>query len=221
MSGVTVRKNVISGNDSHGISLSGATGTSVTGNFIGTVQGGASALANTGSGVHITGAATGNEVLDNVIAFNGGDGVTIESSSALKNGVRRNAIHSNTGLGIDLAPDGVTANDAGDGDTGPNGLQNFPVLTAAVVGGDRFEITGSLNSTAGTLFGLDFYSNTSCDPSDQWRRSGLAGQRTQVHGRHRSIRLHAQCARGGRHHLSTGAGRELHHRHRLGVPRRR
>ena len=165
VSGVTVRKNVISGNDSHGISLSGATGTSVTGNFIGTVQGGASALANTGAGVHITGAATGNEVLDNVIAFNGGDGVTIESSRALKNGVRRNAIHSNTGLGIDLAPDGVTANDTGDGDAGPNGLQNFPVLTAAVVGGDRFEITGSLNSTAGTLFGLDFYSSTSCDPS--------------------------------------------------------
>ena len=165
VSGVTVRKNVISGNDSHGISLSGATGTSITDNFIGTVQGGASALANTGSGVHITGAATGNEVLDNVIAFNGGDGVTIESSSALKNGVRRNAIHSNTGLGIDLAPDGVTANDTGDGDAGPNDLQNFPVLTAAVVGGDRFEITGSLNSTAGTLFGLDFYSNTSCDPS--------------------------------------------------------
>ena len=33
------------------------------------------------------------------------------------------------------------------------------------MGGDRFEISGSLNSTAGTLFGLDFYSNTSCDPS--------------------------------------------------------
>ena len=165
VSGVTVRTNVISGNDSHGISLSGATDASITGNFIGTVQGGASALANTGSGVHITGAATGTEVLDNVIAFNGGDGVTIESSSALKNGVRRNAIHSNTGLGIDLAPDGVTSNDVGDGDAGPNDLQNFPVLTAAVVGGDHFQITGSLNSTAGTLFGLDFYSNTSCDPS--------------------------------------------------------
>ena len=165
VSGVTVRTNVISGNDSHGISLSGATDASITGNFIGTVRGGASALANTGSGVHITGAATGNAVLDNTIAFNGGDGVTIESSNALKNVVRRNAIHSNTGLGVDLAPDGVTANDTRDADSGPNGLQNFPVLTAAVIGGNHFGVTGSLNSTAGTLFGLDFYSNTSCDAS--------------------------------------------------------
>ena len=59
----------------------------------------------------------------------------------------------------------MTANDTRDPDSGPNGLQNFPVLTAAVIGGNHFGVTGSLNSTAGTLFGLDFYSNTSCDAS--------------------------------------------------------
>ena len=36
-------------------------------------------------------------------------------------------------MGIDLEDDGVTANDNLDSDTGPNGLQNFPVISNVVV----------------------------------------------------------------------------------------
>ena len=62
----------------------------------------------------------------NTIAFNAGAGIVIENS--LANPIQRNSIFANVGLGIDLGADGVTPNDAGDGDSGPNDLQNFPVL---------------------------------------------------------------------------------------------
>src|SRR5262249_32103234 len=61
--------------------------------------------------------------------------------------------------------DGVTANDAGDGDTGANQLQNFPVLTAATNASASVTIAGTLNSKASTTFDLDFFSNVRCDPS--------------------------------------------------------
>jgi hypothetical protein len=58
----------------------------------------------------------------------------------------------------------VTLNDPGDGDTGPNGAQNFPVLTTADSAAGSTTIDGTLNSTASTIFQLDFYRNTACDP---------------------------------------------------------
>jgi hypothetical protein len=50
------------------------------------------------------------------------------------NRITRNSIYNNGGLGIDLNFAGVTgpvlvsANDDGDGDTGPNNIQNFPMI---------------------------------------------------------------------------------------------
>jgi hypothetical protein len=64
-----------------------------------------------------------------------------------------------------LGNNGVTPNDSGDGDTGDNNRQNFPVITAAVVSAGSVNIQGTLNSTASTSFQVDFYSNSVCDPS--------------------------------------------------------
>jgi beta-lactamase superfamily II metal-dependent hydrolase len=160
--------NVISGNDSRGVEIIGssASGNTVEGNYIGTDITGTADLGNSWNGVLISGASS-NTIggtaagAGNTIAFNGGDGVFVESGTA--NLIDRNSIHSNTGLGIDLDPDGVTANDAGDGDTGANNLQNFPVLTS-VSSGSTF-IEGTLNSTPDTEFRLEFFANVACDPS--------------------------------------------------------
>ena len=76
-----------------------------------------------------------------------------------------NEIDSNTNLGIDLGHDGVTLNDAGDIDTGPNGLQNFPVLGSASLTGSNLLVDGTLNSTPDTTFRLEFFANAQAETS--------------------------------------------------------
>lgn len=65
----------------------------------------------------------------NLIAFNGAHGVRV--LNGIGTGILSNSIYANGLLGIDLDPAGITPNDNGDGDMGPNKLQNFPVLTSA------------------------------------------------------------------------------------------
>jgi uncharacterized repeat protein (TIGR01451 family) len=166
-------RNIISGNDGSGIMVSGspATGNQVQGNFIGTDSSGAVALANNGIGVVITNGASNNSVggagagAGNIIAFNNGVvGVVITGGTG--NAVLSNSIFSNAGLGIDISDDaGITPNDLCDGDVGANNLQNFPVLTSASSSGGNTTIVGTLNSTQGTTFRIEFFSSATCDPS--------------------------------------------------------
>jgi hypothetical protein len=110
--------------------------------------------------------ASGNAVggtAPNTIANNGGDGVFVSAGTG--NAVRSNSLYGNAGLGLDLGTDGVTPNDPGDSDTGPNGLQNFPVVTFAGSGGGSTTVQGSLNSTPSSSFTVEFFSNPSCDGS--------------------------------------------------------
>ena len=164
--------NVISGNDFDGVHINSATSTGnlVQGNKIGTRLDGVTPLHNNSEGVIVLNSASNNTIggataaEGNIIASNFGAGVTIESGTG--NAIRTNSIFSNTGLGIDLSPAGVTPNDVNDGDTGANNRQNFPVLTSAkgAVGGG-VNIQGTLNSTANTTFSLDFFASPSCDAS--------------------------------------------------------
>jgi len=130
---------------------------------------GTAALSNTQDGVNIVLAATNNLIggtaagAGNFIAYNAEDGVNIADGT--NNAILSNSIFTNTGLGIDLDNDGVTSNDAGDSDNGPNGLQNFPMLSSAAISGSNVIISGTLNSTANTTFDLQFFANTVCDPS--------------------------------------------------------
>ncbi|MBA3241932.1 MAG: hypothetical protein H0T60_11960, partial [Acidobacteria bacterium] len=46
-----------------------------------------------------------------------------------------------------------------DPDTGPNNLQNFPVLASATSGGGTTTIQGTLNSEASKAYRIEFFSN--------------------------------------------------------------
>jgi ELWxxDGT repeat protein len=164
--------NVISGN-SRGLWLFNVTGTVVQGNRIGTDVSGNSSIGNS-EGISISSGFTpsadnvigGTEATaGNIIAFNTSFGITLSQalSTTLGTKIQGNSIFSNTNLGIDIGGDGVTANDSGDLDSGPNNLQNFPVLTNVTVGNPV--ISGTLNSRPNTTYTLEFFSNAAVDLS--------------------------------------------------------
>jgi trimeric autotransporter adhesin len=149
---------------------SGAGNNSIQGNVIGTDVNVTKKLGNF-HGVFVSDAA-GNmiggtvDAASNTIALNGKSGVApnskqgvvIVGNAATGNSILRNSIFGNgipPGPSIDLGNDGVTANDARDPDTGPNALQNFPVLTSA----SETRIEGRLNSRPGRRFIIQFYTN--------------------------------------------------------------
>jgi hypothetical protein len=178
-------RNIISGNFENGLVIAnGATHNSILGNSIGTDAlatidlGNARAPFTPGGGITISDASDGNVVGGNVIAYNGnseagGWGIRIRGGTG--NRVTSNSIHSNFALGIDLGTVGVTPNDAGDGDSGPNGLQNFPVITdvSPVPGGTRFQ--GTLESTPSEGFQVQLFSVPYCDPGGHGEGATLLG----------------------------------------------
>ena len=171
-------RNVISGNSSVGVHLISGSGSRVVGNRIGTTASGTTALGNGLGGVLIEGGSSDNQIGDgttagsNTVAFNGHDGVavigSVLGSTSTGNEVSRNSIFSNGGLGIDLMglgedffTDIANKNDAGDADSGPNNLQNKPVLTSAKAVSGTTTIKGKLDSTPGKSFVVRFFSNPS------------------------------------------------------------
>lgn len=165
-------RNLISGNDFGGISIvsSTAAGNVIQGNLIGTDDTAVATLQNTGTGIRILGGSgtlIGGTVsgAKNVIAFNSGAGVLLTSGAGSGHAIVGNSIHSNGGLGIDLNNDGPTANDTNDADTGPNALQNVPVITAAISDTNSTTISGTLQSTPNKSLVIELFSNTSADSS--------------------------------------------------------
>ncbi|TWT46160.1 hypothetical protein RAS1_26080 [Phycisphaerae bacterium RAS1] len=189
--GTIIRNNVIGGivvNGSNhyagqrfgvGVSVTGdSTDTLIVGNKIGTDASGTQPIPNR-TGVLVAPWTAliipGNVMLGgdspddgNLIAFNERYGVGV-ASLVLGTTITGNAIHSNGTLGIDLGTnagiDGPTPNDPGDGDSGGNALQNFPVLTGATLAGGSVHITGTLNSAAGEEFRVELYISAGCDPT--------------------------------------------------------
>ncbi len=172
-------RNIISGNATFGIQLSGqgTFGNIIIGNYIGTDTLGLNDLGNQADGIYINGTAYGNQIGDgtdqgaNWIGFNGAvnnhagiviDDTPVNGFYSDQNLITGNSIFYNGGFGIDLLPVGFTVNDAGDVDTGANGLQNTPVLSS-IVARNTTTIDGTLNSAANRDYNIELFSSTDCD----------------------------------------------------------
>jgi titin len=165
--------NQISGNRGNGIDLLGSSGCVIERNWIGTDAGSPTVfpLGNAGAGIRISGDTNriGGLTLGqgNVIEYNGGAGVAVTSGE--RNEISGNQIFDNDGLGIDLgAFSGVTPNDEGDADTGPNRLQNFPVLASALSAYGATTVQGTFNSAPAATFRLE------CFASPPWDIAGVS-----------------------------------------------
>lgn len=156
--------NVISGSGDPAIRIGDSHSNTVQGNLIGTDASGEVALGNDFEGVYLDNNSSNNLIggteagAGNTVVSSTGIGVAVVTGTG--NAILGNSIYGSGSPGIDLGYDDVTANDAGDGDTGGNNLQNFPELSLAITG--SAEIEGTFNSAANSTFRLEFFSNDGC-----------------------------------------------------------
>ncbi|MEO8672893.1 MAG: CSLREA domain-containing protein [Tahibacter sp.] len=147
----------------------------VINNYIGTDAQGVLDRGN-GTAVLIASGASGwtvgNDASPNLLAFSGGGGAEVFDAGN-NNRVFANDYVKNQNSGIDLAEAnlrGNTPNDADDADTGPNNLQNFPVVATAVQNYGTVVLTGALDvphtpTVVVQNFTIGLYSSGACHSS--------------------------------------------------------
>ena len=150
-----VQGNLIVDNRSPGIDVPNASGTILIADN--SITGNAAAAGAEQTGILIRGGTADTTIVHNVISGNVGGGVVVAGTGTAE--ITQNSIFGNTGapgLGIDLrlasatVGDGVTPNDAGDGDGGGNARQNYPVLTSATSDLTTVTVTGHFALTDGS-----------------------------------------------------------------------
>lgn len=159
--GNTLSNNTLSGNNGIGITFEGAAVAGTTQISDNLIQGNI-ITNNSGAGISFTGNANTtidqNTITANTITGNSGDGIGISGATATGNAIYANTnISGNGGLGIDLIGiNGVNANDAGDADSGPNTLMNYPVVSSIAGTTVNFTLDTSANANG---YRIDFYRN--------------------------------------------------------------
>jgi CSLREA domain-containing protein len=170
-------RNVISGSIASGISIAGNGTATIQGNYIGYAANGTSPIPNGFESVIVKNIGPGNSVAiggigagqgNRIYADTGKSGILVEAvtgQTVERVNIRGNRISAGL-LGINLqpvgeSPDTITGNDALDLDSGPNGLQNFPVLTSAAAGAPG-TISGTMPGKFSSTYQLDFYSGSAC-----------------------------------------------------------
>lgn len=171
---IAIHDNLISANLGDGVAIfdSPMSGTHLVANGIGIGVGGL-AFGNAGHGVIVAGNSRGAFVGKRwrfsafgaaSISHNAGAGLFVDDQAQVDVNA---SIAGNGGLAIDLAPLGVTPNDSGDGDSGPNELLNTPALQSVVFDPSTFSTTiiGTLNAAPDSSYEIHLYVSSSCDAS--------------------------------------------------------
>lgn len=179
--------NYIGHSGSNGVTVSGAasTGTQLNYNFIGSAVD-RSPAPNAGSGIAVifgarnttVGASLSSGYGANYIDSNGAAGVWISPSGGTGNRVLSNSFFNNTGIDIDLGTLGASVNQPSNPVAGPNGLQNYPVLSQAIrtLGANGTDvISGQLQSAPSSSYRLDFYYDVACATAAGGRGSAGIG----------------------------------------------
>lgn len=161
--------NVITGSNGNGITLNNATNVVIQGNSIGSGIDRTEDLGNVGTGILVAGDSTDILVggstagAGNTIAHNGQLGVLV-TGNAVRVSILSNSIYDNNGLGVDLIGDGITSNDSGDGDNGPNDLLNYPEITYSNESGGNTTIAYHVDVPAGQ-YRVEFFDSSIADLS--------------------------------------------------------
>ncbi|TPG65604.1 T9SS type A sorting domain-containing protein [Hymenobacter nivis] len=194
--GNTVSGNLITANYGHGIDSFGNTvgGNTISGNTISNNGVGvATGTGEEGSGLRIFGATNPTIITNNVLTGNNGSGVLV-LGTANQVTISQNSTSGNTRLGIDLlsAAEGTagngttfwngntgttpnaTLNDNGDGDTGGNGLLNFPVLTTATLTSTTLVVNGY--ARPGSLVELFLATPLTTDPTNTGANTAVSNR---------------------------------------------
>ncbi|WP_236973392.1 Calx-beta domain-containing protein [Maribacter sp. 6B07] len=141
---IVIQENLIESAAASGIEIDNVDGVTVSNNnILLSGQNGGNCSGNyEGMAIKLSG---DDSVIDqNRIYSNGSEGVVVLSGAS--NTISQNSIYANgtvvPSLGIDLGMDGVTLNDNSDSDSGPNNLENFPIINSAFISGSNLVVTG-------------------------------------------------------------------------------
>ncbi len=132
----------------------------------GSAPGQGNIIANSAnSGIRMESTGSNIQIVGNTIRNNASFGVTIFNNT--RAAIISNRIFANGLLGIDLDENGVTANDAGDGDAGSNDLLNFPQgVSAWVISGNQLRYNFTLDAPAAANgYRIEFFANSAADAS--------------------------------------------------------
>ncbi|MEP3370931.1 MAG: Calx-beta domain-containing protein [Maribacter dokdonensis] len=141
---IVIQENLIESAAASGIEINNVNGVTVSNNniLLSGQNGGDCNGSYEGMALKLSG---DDSVIDqNRIYSNGSEGVVVLSGAS--NTISQNSIYANgtvvPSLGIDLGMDGVTLNDNSDSDSGPNNLENFPIINSAFISGSNLVVTG-------------------------------------------------------------------------------